>query len=137
MIRAFTAVLLLTGWLASTVVQAEVRAAGAHALRGFAVDGGDDARFPIVLLAVHAGADHFKGQGAFDEDDFAVRAAGDALGIDVEGFHRQPAFRQCGFGSGGRVVARGGEQAVFVGERCGHPPIVSGRETGSRVQPRL
>jgi hypothetical protein len=66
-------------------VQAEMRAAGAHPLRGLLVDGRDGARLPVVLLAVHVDADHLERQRAFDEHHLAIGLAGNALGLDVEG----------------------------------------------------
>jgi hypothetical protein len=78
-------------------VQAEVRAAGAHALGRFAVDGRQAGLFPVVLLAVGVGADQLGGQGAIDEHHLAVGLAGHALGIQVQGLHQQPG-RQGGRG---------------------------------------
>ena len=75
-------------------VQAKVRAAGAHALAAFAVHGQQAGGFPVVFLAVHVGRDDFAGQRAFDEDDFAVGAAGDTLRVHVKGLNLKPAFRE-------------------------------------------
>jgi predicted dienelactone hydrolase len=75
-------------------VQPEIRAAGRHALRGFAVDFSQRGRFPVVLLAMGVGADDFTGQGAVDEDHLAIGLAGYALGIHVHGQHFQPALGQ-------------------------------------------
>ena len=92
------------------------------------VHGRDRAGFPVVLLAVHVHADVLERQSAFDEDDLAIGSAGDALGVDVEGLHREPAVGQGGLGRFVGRSAGGGEEAVFVeGGRGSHPPIVSGR----------
>ena len=64
------------------------------------MDGGDHSRLPVVLLAVHAGADHFERQGAFDEDHLAVGPVGNALGLDVQGFDVQDVGRKGGIFSG-------------------------------------
>ncbi|MCY1534651.1 hypothetical protein D9M68_700310 [compost metagenome] len=53
-------------------VQAEVRAAGAHALRGLAADLRDRALLPVVLAAVDVELHFLEGQCAFDEHDHAV-----------------------------------------------------------------
>ena len=65
-------------------VQAEMRALRRDPLRRFAADFGDHALLPIVLGAVHIALDPLKWQRAFDEDDFAIGAVGNALGFDVE-----------------------------------------------------
>ncbi len=112
----------------SAGVQAEMRATGTHALRRLVVHRRHHTGLPVVLLAVHVDADLLERQGAFDEDHLAIGPAGDALGIDVEGFHREPAVGQRALGC---VVGRGvggGEEAVDVeGGGCRHALIVSGR----------
>ncbi|MNT63897.1 hypothetical protein D3C72_2017460 [compost metagenome] len=79
---------------ARTGVQAKMRAARAYALRRLTVDRRQAGLLPVVLFAVGVGRDQLKRQCAVDEDDFAVRLAGDALGVEVHGLHLQPAFRQ-------------------------------------------
>jgi len=112
---------------ASTGVQAEMRTPGAHALRRLEVHRRHHTGFPVVLFAVHIDADLLERQSAFDEDHLAIGPAGDALGIDVKRFHREPAIRQRALGC---VVGRGvggGEEAVYVeGGGCCHALIVSG-----------
>ena len=74
-------------------VQTKIRAAWPYALRRLVVNLGDGTLLPVVLFAVHIDRHQLKGQGPFNEHDFAVRAAGDALGIHVQGTHTQPALR--------------------------------------------
>lgn len=85
-------------------MQAEVGAAGRHALGGFAVDFGQRGRFPVVFLAMGVGTDDLARQGSVDEDDLAVGLAGNALGIHVHGQHFQPALgqRRASDGTSGR-----------------------------------
>ncbi len=97
---------------AGTGVQTEIRAAGAHALGRFAVDGRQAGGFPVVFLAMGVGTDQFGRQGAVDEYHLAIALAGHALGVHIHGQHLQPAFGQCrgvdvGFGQvvGDLVVA--------------------------------
>ena len=84
-------------------VQAKIRAARPHTLRRLMVDLGDGALLPVVLFAVHVDRHQLERQGAFDEHDFAVRSAGDALGLHVQGAHTQPALGQVGAGVAGFV----------------------------------
>ena len=74
---------------ASTSMQAEIFATGPHTLRRFVVDRGDHAGFPVVFLAVHAGADHLERQSTFDEHHLAIGAVGNALRFDVQGLHAE------------------------------------------------
>ena len=84
-------------------MQAKVGTARPHALRGFVVDLGDGALLPVVLFAVHVDRHQLERQSAFDEHNFAVRSAGDALGIHVQGADSQPALGQVGAGVAGFV----------------------------------
>jgi hypothetical protein len=73
-------------------MQAKIRAAWPHALRRLVVNLGDRALLPVVLFAVHVDRHQLERQSTFDEHNFAVRSAGDALGIHVQGTHTQPAL---------------------------------------------
>ena len=64
-------------------VQAEVRAAGLHALGRFPVNLSDRTLLETAFLAVHIGADHLKRQGPFHKHHFAIGAVGNALGFNV------------------------------------------------------
>ena len=75
-------------------LQAKVRALGAHALRGFAVDVAERALFKRGLAAVDMGAHRLKGQSTVNENHLAIGPVGHALGFQVEGFHFQPALEQ-------------------------------------------
>ena len=103
-------------------MQAEVGAAGAHALGRFAVDGRQAGGFPVVLLAVHVGRDQLGGQSPVDEHHLAIGLAGHALGFHVHGHHFQPAFGQAGVGGGHvGVLGIGGNLVVLVthdGRHC-------------------
>ena len=98
-------------------VQAEVRAGRPHTLGRFAVDGRQAGLFPVVLLAVGVGADHLGGQCAINEHYLAIRLAGHALGIQVQGLHQQMAVREFG----GRAQARGGIGGLVFG--FAHAPV--------------
>ena len=114
---------------ARALVQPEMRAARLHAQTGFAVQRGQRGRFPLVLALGDLGADPFAGQRAVDEDHLAVRAAGDALGVQVDRVDAQRVFGQaCGPGVGGGlgrcagiglgrvgVVSRAGRWRFVVG----------------------
>ena len=81
---------------AGALVQAEVRAARAHALRRLPVDRRQRGLLPVVLLAVDLGGHPLERQRAFDEHHLAVGPAGHALRVDVERVHFQPALGQGG-----------------------------------------
>ena len=85
---------------------------------------GDGALLPVVLFAVHVDRHQLKRQSALNEDDFAVRAAGYALGIHVQRAHTQPALGQVGAGVAGFVGVGLGKGNVWIA----HAPIVSGCE---------
>ena len=91
---------------------------------------------PEVLLGAHLKAlklptflrEHHKlaRQCAVDEDHLAVRAARDALGVQIHGFDGQPAWRQRARSAGlqaGIKAGRGSGGEVFCG--VAHAPIVS------------
>ena len=110
---------------AGTAVQAKVRAAGAHALGGLAVDVRQAGLFPVVLFAVGVGADPLERQGTINEDHLTVGLAGHALGIQVHGLDGKPALGKIGLVCG--VLKGWGEWfGLFA-----HPPIVSGSRPGS------
>ena len=81
---------------AGTGVQAEMRAAGAYTLRRFAVDRRQAGLLPVVLFAVGVRGDQLERQGTIDEDNLAIGLACNALGIQVERLHLQPAVGQVG-----------------------------------------
>ena len=115
-------------------VKPEMRASGAHTLRGFVVNLGHRALLPIVLFPVHLHRNQLKGQSPLDKNHLAIGTARDALGIHIKGPHTQPALGQVGTGV-----------AVFVGVGLGkgnigiaHDLIVSGcgGTTGQGVNTR-
>jgi hypothetical protein len=65
-------------------MQAEVRAARAHALGTLVAQFAQRGLLPIVLLAAHVHQGLLARQSAFDEDHLAFAVAGHALGFDVE-----------------------------------------------------
>jgi len=93
---------------ARAFVQAEMRALGPHPLRRFPVDDAQGAFLETVLAAVDLRAHHLKRQGAVNKDHLAIRAVGNALGFQVEGFNGQCARWQ---------------RIIFVGFFC-HAAIV-------------
>ena len=51
---------------------------------------GDGALLKAVFLAVYVVADHFKGQGTLNKNDFAICAVGDALGFNIKRLDGEP-----------------------------------------------
>ena len=76
------------------LVQAKVRALGAHPLRRLGVDLGQRALLETVFGAVYLRADHLKRQCAVNKDHFAIGFVGHTLGFEVQGFHFEPALGQ-------------------------------------------
>ncbi len=60
----------------------------------------DGTLLKTVFFAMHIGADHFKGQGAFNKHHFAVGPVGDALGFHVKRFDGEVLSGQIVAGAG-------------------------------------
>lgn len=74
------------------------------------------ALFETAFTAVNMGADHLERQCAINENDLAVAAVGDALGLKIKGFDSQPALGK----GGGRRFVEGIVHALIVsGQRAG------------------
>ena len=67
------------------------------------MDLGDSTLLPVFLFAVHVDRHPLERQSAFDEHYFAIRSAGYALGIHVQGAYTQPTLGQVGAGVAGFV----------------------------------
>jgi len=106
-------------------MQSKMGATWAYALGRFVVNLGHSAVLKTAFLASDLDRNHLKGQGALNENHFAVGPAGNALGIHVQRLDPQPALRQVRadrvFGCGG---SWGKGEVLFA-----HLPIVSGCRT--------
>jgi hypothetical protein len=75
---------------ARACVQAKMGAPWPDSLRRLMVYGRDHTGFPIVFLSVHIDRHQLERQSAFYKNDFAIRLAGNALGLNVQGIYVQP-----------------------------------------------
>ncbi len=72
-------------------MQAEVRASRRHALRAGLAQLGQHRLLPLPLAPRHVDPHPLTGQGTLDEDDLAVGAARNPVGVEVERLDAQPA----------------------------------------------
>ena len=68
-----------------------MRATRRHAHRAVATPRNRLTLLPLVLPSVDLDLYHLAWQGALHEDNFAVRAPGDALALEIQRFDGQPA----------------------------------------------